>query len=94
MRPLKCSVIAAAVLAAPLLAPPAAHAEGSYECFFGSITPGQYGYHLSGNPCDGTGYADVVITVRSGSAAGTHRCATAFSWNGFLGADGCRKEPG
>lgn len=86
------AVVAAATLAGSLLSTPAAHAAGSHDCFFGNRTPAQDGYHISANGCDGAGYVDVVITVLSGSAAGSNRCRTAFSWNGFLSADGCRKE--
>jgi hypothetical protein len=84
--------VAAATLAGPLLSTPAAHAAGSYNCFSGSRTPAQDGYQISAQGCDGVGYVDVVITVLSGSAAGAHRCRTAFSWNGFLSANGCQYE--
>jgi len=83
---------AAAMLAAPLLSPPAAHADGSYDCFFGDRKPSSEGYDITANSCDGGGGADVVVKVRSGSAAGTHRCRIAFSWNGFLNAQYCREE--
>ncbi|KAB2352512.1 hypothetical protein [Actinomadura rudentiformis] len=82
--------LAAGTLAVPLLSTPTAHAAGSYDCFFGDRTTAADDYQISGNSCDGAGYSDVVITVLSGSAAGSHRCRTAFSWNGFLSANGCR----
>jgi hypothetical protein len=83
--------VAAATFAGALLSTPAAHAEGSYECFSATLKHTQHGYDLSGL-CDGVGYVDVVVTVLFGAAAGTYRCSTAFSWNGFLGAHGCRLE--
>jgi hypothetical protein len=83
---------AAALTGSPTLAG-AAHAAGSYTCFGGSLTPAENGYHISANSCDGWGGADVIVVLRFGAYAGTYRCQTAFSWNGFLGADGCRLEP-
>ncbi|GAA1537200.1 hypothetical protein GCM10009678_19560 [Actinomadura kijaniata] len=84
--------LAAAALAGPLASVPSARAAGSYSCFFGNRTAAQGGYEISAQSCDGTGYADVVVTVLSGSAAGSHRCRTAFSWNGFLSASGCTQQ--
>jgi hypothetical protein len=83
---------ATAAVTVPLLSTPAAHAAGSYNCFSGSRTTTQSGYQISANGCDGAGYVDVTVTVLSGSAAGRHRCSTAFSWNGFLSAEGCRQQ--
>jgi hypothetical protein len=85
------ALAAAAFVGSPVLGG-AAHAAGSYTCFGGTITNGEDGYHISANPCDGWGGADVIVVLRFGSYAGTYRCRTAFSWNGFLGADGCRPE--
>lgn len=84
--------LAAAMLAALLSSAPSAHAAGSYSCFFGSRTATQNGYDISAQSCDGAGYVDVGVTVLGGSAAGSHRCRTAFSWNGFLSATGCTRE--
>ena len=83
---------AVAALAGPLLSAPAARAADSYDCFFGDRTPAQDGYDISAHSCVGGGGVDVMIKVVSGSAAGANRCRTAFSWNGFLSAKGCRKE--
>ncbi|MEV4888491.1 hypothetical protein AB0K48_03745 [Nonomuraea sp. NPDC055795] len=85
------ALAAAALAASPLLAG-TAHAVGTHTCFSGTLTQGQYGGHISANPCDGWGGADVIVVLRFGRDAGTYRCHTAFSWNGFLGADGCRPE--
>ncbi|WP_157419706.1 hypothetical protein [Actinomadura kijaniata] len=84
--------LAAAALAGPLASVPAAHAAGSYTCFYGNRTAAQDGYQISAQSCDGTGYVDVAVTVLGGSAAGSHRCRTAFSWNGFLTATGCTQQ--
>ncbi|TDD93024.1 hypothetical protein [Actinomadura rubrisoli] len=88
----KAAAITAVMLAGSLLSTPAAHADGSYDCFFGDRTPTQDGYKISAHSCTGGGGVDVTIKVVSGSAAGGNRCRTAFSWNGFLTANGCRKE--
>ncbi|TYK50947.1 hypothetical protein [Actinomadura decatromicini] len=82
---------AAATLAGPLLSMPPSHAAAvpDVTCFSGNRTATQDGYHLSANLCDGQG---LTVLIRFGSAAGTYRCRTAFVWNGFLGADGCRQQ--
>ncbi|MFI9560999.1 hypothetical protein [Nonomuraea endophytica] len=82
------AALAAAALAASPLFAGTAHAVGTHTCFSGTVTQG----HISANPCDGWGGADVIVVLRFGRDAGTYRCHTAFSWNGFLGADGCRPE--
>ncbi|MFB9968348.1 hypothetical protein [Sinosporangium siamense] len=92
MKLAKQLVVAAAtaVLISPLLPASPAQAAGSHTCFSGTRTLEPDGYHLTANPCDGSGFVDVVIHIVSGSAAGTYRCRSAFSWNGYLSASGCR----
>ncbi|MEW9554959.1 hypothetical protein [Nonomuraea sp. NPDC050783] len=91
----RCAVVA--LVAATLAGSPAlggtAHAAGSYTCFAGSLTPQADGSHISANPCDGWGGVDVVVVLQFGPYAGTYRCGSAFSWNGYLGADGCSPAP-
>ncbi|MFI6908382.1 hypothetical protein ACIBKY_44475 [Nonomuraea sp. NPDC050394] len=82
------ALAAAALVTSPVVGGAAHAAAGSYTCFGGTVTQG----HISANPCDGWGGVDVLVSLRFGTNAGTYRCASAFSWNGFLGADGCRKE--
>ncbi|GAA2635633.1 hypothetical protein SMC26_34655 [Actinomadura fulvescens] len=83
--------VAGAALAAPLLSTPPAHADGLHECFSAERTPTEDGYYkLTANGCAGGGYVDVVVKVMVGPAAGSHRCRSLFSWNGFLSANGCR----
>lgn len=71
---------------------PRSRAAATYDCFFGDRKPGQAGYYdLNAYSCDGVGYADLVVTVRSGTAAGTHHCGYGFPWNGSLAGYNCRK---
>ncbi|WP_157248264.1 hypothetical protein [Nonomuraea typhae] len=83
------ALAAAALVTSPAVGGAAHAAAGSYTCFGGTVTGG----HISANPCDGWGGVNVLVTLRFGANAGTYRCQSAFSWNGFLGADGCRREP-
>jgi hypothetical protein len=82
------ALAAAALVVSPILGG-AAHAEGSYTCFGGDLTPEEDGYRISANPCDGWGGVNVTVVLRFGAYAGTYQCRSAFSWNGFLGAEGC-----
>ncbi|MFF4413753.1 hypothetical protein ACFYY8_14565 [Streptosporangium sp. NPDC001559] len=74
---------AAAALAGPLLMVPAAHAAGTYTCdsgtFFERSLPGSTPlWHVWGNPCTGSGDGGAsVITILSGSHAGTYQCDAA-----------------
>ncbi|MFC5827145.1 hypothetical protein [Nonomuraea insulae] len=71
-------------------APQPAYADGSHTCFWGDLgAQDESGYEITANACDGTGYADVTVTVYGGEAKGTHRCRIAFPWNGTLAAQGC-----
>lgn len=83
--------VAAALIAGPLLFAPALNAAVLYDCFFGDRKPAQGGYEIIAHACDGVGYADLVVTVRSGTAEGTHHCRYGFPWNGSLAAYGCQE---
>ncbi|MEV7011609.1 hypothetical protein [Streptosporangium sp. NPDC051022] len=70
--------VAAAVLAGPLMAVPAAHAAGDYVCDGGTFFNRPYGstlWHVWGNPCTGSGDGGVsLITLSSGPFAGVYQC--------------------
>lgn len=89
-RTRRVAILAAALLAGPLLAAPPAHATGSYECFGGFRTTTGTPYDLSATSCSGSGYVNVLVTLRFGAAAGTHLCRSAFSWNGTLAGTSCQ----
>ncbi|MFF4991386.1 hypothetical protein ACFY19_29680 [Streptosporangium saharense] len=89
MKPIGLILGAAVVLAVPLLGMPTAHADGSFDCWFGQRQQEQDGYALDAWSCSGTGYVDFTVTVRSGAAAGTYHCGRGFPWNGTLGAHSC-----
>lgn len=91
--------VAAAVLAGPLIAVPAAHAAGDYVCdggLFFNRPAGSGLWHVWGNPCTGSGDGGVsLITLSSGSDAGVYQCQAArwFSSTWVSGSSCARVDP-
>ncbi|RBQ15703.1 hypothetical protein DP939_34010 [Spongiactinospora rosea] len=83
--------VGAAAMAGTLLTAPPAYADGFHDCWFGQRTPeAEPGYYeISGGSCDGSGFVDVDVKIRSGSAAGLYHCGHVFPWNGSLGGWRC-----
>ncbi|MER7208132.1 hypothetical protein [Streptosporangium sp. NPDC000239] len=89
---------AAAALAGPLLMVPAAHAAGTYTCDSGTFfergpAGGTPIWHVWGNPCTGSGDGGAsVITISSGSSAGTYECDRAnLLTSTWVSGSGCVK---